>query len=29
MQGLRGARVVAKACQGECVLDEPEFDHDT
>ncbi len=29
MQGLGGSRVVAKACQGECVLDEPEFDHDT
>ena len=29
MQGLRGSRVVAEARQGECVLDEPEFDHDT
>jgi len=29
MQGLRGSPVVAEACQGERVLDEPEFDHDT
>jgi hypothetical protein len=29
MEGLRGSRVVAEARQGECVLDEPEFDHDT
>jgi hypothetical protein len=29
VQGLRGSRVVAEACQGECMLDEPEFDHDT